>query len=179
MKRGWKNSKYSLFKCLKLSFLGQVLAVGQGSGGMTPMAPPPRSATGISEHFYDCVSHSSFFETNLANLNFDIFKGLLILTVSGKLDIFGRKIRQIRQISQLSLSFKETQLTLGKSSRWTFCIKIFSSQSISCVYLKRNFLPLFSWQKKHENGQVAQKHAGYNDICYKIWWFPFQDQVGN
>ena len=47
--------------------------------------------------------------------NFDIFKGLFILTELGKLAKFGRKIRQNRQIyliCQLSLSFKKTQLTL-------------------------------------------------------------------
>ena len=41
--------KYSLFKCLKLSFLGQFLIVGQGFGvgAMTPMAslgPPLRGS---------------------------------------------------------------------------------------------------------------------------------------
>ena len=47
--------------------------------------------------------------------NFDIFKGLFILTELGNLAKFGRKIRQNRQIyliCQLSLSFKKTQLTL-------------------------------------------------------------------
>ena len=29
---------YSLFKCLKVSFLGQFLVGGQGQGGMAPMA---------------------------------------------------------------------------------------------------------------------------------------------
>ena len=40
-------------------------------------------------------------------LNFDIFKGFLILIEFDKL---GRKIRQIRPICLLSLSFKKTQL---------------------------------------------------------------------
>ena len=40
---------------------------------------------------------------------FDIFKGFLILTEFGKFALakYGRKIRQIRLICQLSLSFKK------------------------------------------------------------------------
>ena len=38
---------YSLFKCLKLSFLGQFLVGGQGWGAMAPMAPPGSATAGI------------------------------------------------------------------------------------------------------------------------------------
>ena len=43
-------------------------------------------------------------------LNFDSFKGFLILTKLDKLAKLGKFSRKIRQICQLSLSFKKTQL---------------------------------------------------------------------
>ena len=68
-------------------------------------------------------------EMKFLNVNFDIFKGLLILTEFSKL---GRQIRQIRQICQLSLSFKITQLLSQ-----TQCLTQFIDMCILYLNLKQ------------------------------------------
>ena len=52
---------YSLFKCLKLSFLGQFLVGGQGQGGHGPYGPPG-SATEINYIYHYSISSTFFFK---------------------------------------------------------------------------------------------------------------------